>query len=88
MKHKVHGDLFVISREELTDGYDDHVVVTRSVGDLEYEGEIYRGGVMHGQLEYKGRKRTKTFRGETAHSDLDRWIRDMITPLIHAGKGI
>ena len=87
-RSKLVGTLRLVSRERISDGYTDFLEVTRSEGDLQYGNDFYKGGIMHGVIEYKGKRRSKSFRGETAHSDLERWISDTIVPVIHAGKGI
>jgi hypothetical protein len=82
------GELRLVSQESVTDGYSDTIQITRNEGDLRYDDHIYTGGVMQGVIEYKGKRRSKSFHGEMAHSDLERWIGDTLTLVIHAGKGI
>ena len=77
-----------MSQKSVTDGYNDYLKITRREGDLQDGTYIYTGGVMQGVIEYKGKRRSKSFYGEMAHSDLERWIGDTLTLVIHAGKGI
>lgn len=37
-------------------------------------------------VTYKGKKKTKTFRGEVSHHDAERWANDIILPVIHGAK--
>jgi len=72
----------VVSTEERTDGYNDVVTVSRFDGDAHYGDLTLHGGAAKAKITYKGRTRTKTFVGEMAHADMERWIGDTTVPLI------
>ena len=37
-------------------------------------------------VTYKGKTKRKTFRGEVSHHDAQRWVNDIISPIIHGAK--
>lgn len=75
---KIVGKFRLLNTERRPDGYNDYLVIKRYQADLQVGNEIYKNGAMKCVIEYKGTRRSKGFKGEVAHHDLERWINETI----------
>ena len=66
-------------RTALSTHSDAHVLVVL-IGDLAYKGDVFKDGVIELNLtDKKTNKRVrKTFKGEMAHWDAERWLNDQV----------